>query len=208
MASGAGRLADLATLAGVAAISGLIMLPQFISVEQQEDIIAGHSFLTYLSKKRGVFDAVFQHSRHLNDFPVQYALIALAAIGGFILLIKKIWWPLAVWLLLVVMNVNAGTPLGGPIDAMAGSLGEFFYNDPRRIAAATTLLLMLMAGVALFWIVTLVVAAARDSRIDSGHCPNRSGSRSPWRYCWGSAWSAPGTTFRAIGSCSATSTTR
>ncbi|WP_373138381.1 DUF6541 family protein [Mycobacterium marinum] len=156
-----GRLADLATLAGVAAISGLIMLPQFISVEQQEDIIAGHSFLTYLSKKRGVLDAVFQHSRHLNDFPVQYALIALAAIGGFILLIKKIWWPLAVWLLLVVMNVNAGTPLGGPIDAMAGALGEFFYNDPRRIAAATTLLLMLMAGVALFWIVTLVVTAAR-----------------------------------------------
>ncbi|GJO38446.1 membrane protein [Mycobacterium marinum] len=156
-----GRLADLATLAGVAAISGLIMLPQFISVEQQEDIIAGHSFLTYLSKKRGVFDAVFQHSRHLNDFPVQYALIALAAIGGFILLVKKIWWPLAVWLLLVVMNVNAGTPLGGPIDTVAGSLGEFFYNDPRRIAAATTLLLMLMAGVALFWIVTLVVTAAR-----------------------------------------------
>lgn len=156
-----GRLADLATLAGVAAISGLIMLPQFISVEQQEDIIAGHSFLTYLSKKRGVFDAVFQHSRHLNDFPVQYALIALAAIGGFILLIKKIWWPLAVWLLLVVMNVNAGTPLGGPIDTVAGSLGEFFYNDPRRIAAATTLQLMLMAGVALFWIVTLVVTAAR-----------------------------------------------
>ncbi|EUA86837.1 conserved transmembrane domain protein, partial [Mycobacterium ulcerans str. Harvey] len=34
-----GRLADLATLAGWRD-SGLIMLPQFISVEQQEDIIA------------------------------------------------------------------------------------------------------------------------------------------------------------------------
>ncbi|BCI92674.1 hypothetical protein NIIDMKKI_78800 [Mycobacterium kansasii] len=104
-----GRLADLLTLAGVAVISGLIMLPQFLSVQQQEDIIAGHSFLTYLSKKRGLFDAVFQHSRHLNDFPVQYGLILLAAVGGFMLLVKKIWWPLAVWLLLVVMNVNAGT---------------------------------------------------------------------------------------------------
>lgn len=156
-----GRLPDLVTLAGVAVISGLIMLPQFLSVEQQEDIIAGHSFLTYLSKRRGVFDAVFQHSRHLNDFPVQYALIAVAAVGGCILLIKKIWWPLAVWLLLIVANVNAGTPLGGPIGAVAGGLGEFFYNDPRRIAAATTLLLMLMAGVALFTMVTLVVAGAK-----------------------------------------------
>ncbi len=156
-----GRLADLLTLAGVAVAAGLILLPQFLSVKEQEDIIAGHSFLTYLSKKRGLFDAVFQHSRHLNDFPVQYALIALAAIGGFILLIKKIWWPLAVWLLLIVMNVDAGTPLGGPIGVVAGGFGEFFYKDPRRIAAATTLLLMLMAGVALFAIVMLVVAGTK-----------------------------------------------
>lgn len=155
------RLADLLTLAGVAAMAGLVMLPQFLSVRQQEDIIAGHAFPTYLSKKRGLFDAVFQHSRHLNDFPVQYALIVLAAIGGLILLVKKIWWPLAVWLLLIVMNVDAGTPLGGPIGGVAGALGEFFYHDPRRIAAATTLLLMLMAGVALFATVMLLVAAAK-----------------------------------------------
>ncbi|ETW25133.1 DUF6541 family protein [Mycobacterium gastri] len=156
-----GRLADLLTLAGVAVLSGVIMLPQFLSVQQQEDIIAGHSFLTYLSTKRGIFDAVFQHSRHLNDFPVQYALIVLAAIGGFLLLVKKIWWPLAVWLLLIVMNVNAGTPLGGPIEVLVGGLGEFFYNDPRRIAAATALLLMLMAGIALFTIVMLAVAGGK-----------------------------------------------
>ncbi len=54
--------------------------------------------------------------------------------------------PLAVWLLLIVMNVDG---------ISWADLGEwrtrrFFYHDPRRIAAATTLLLMLMAGVALF----------------------------------------------------------
>ncbi|OSC41435.1 DUF6541 family protein [Mycobacterium decipiens] len=156
-----GRLADLVALASVVLFAGLVMLPQFLSVTAQEDIIAGHAFPTYLSKKRGLFDAVFQHSRHLNDFPVQYALIALAAIGGFMLLIKKIWWPLAVWLLLIVMNVDAGTPLGPPIGAVAGGLGVFFYHDPRRIAAATTLLLMPMAGVALFAIVMLLVAAVK-----------------------------------------------
>jgi hypothetical protein len=156
-----GRLADLLTLAGVALLAGLILLPQFISVTQQEDIIAGHSFPSFLSKKRGFFDAVFQHSRHLNDFRVQYALIAVTAVGGLILLWKKIWWPLAVWLLLIVVNVDAGTPLRGPIGVVAGGFGEFFYKDPRRIASATTLLLMPMAGIALFAAVMVGVAGAK-----------------------------------------------
>lgn len=156
-----GRVADVVTLGGVTVATGLILLPQFISVRQQEDIIAGHSFLTRLSKKRGLFDAVFQHSRHLNDFPYQYGLMALAILGGFIFAFKKIWWPLAVWLLLVVVNVDAGTPLGGPLGAIAGAFGEFFYKDPRRIAAAITLLLMPMAGLALFVVVTAVVAAVK-----------------------------------------------
>ncbi|OBF63051.1 hypothetical protein A5753_13585 [Mycobacterium sp. 852002-51971_SCH5477799-a] len=156
-----GRLADLVALAWVAVVSGLILLPQFISVQGQEDIIAGHSFLTYLSKKRGLFDAVFQHSRHLNDFPYQYGLMALAIFGGLLFAYKKIWWPLAVWLLLVVVEVDAGTPLGGPIGAVAGMFGEFFYKDPRRISAAVTLLLEPMAGVAVFAIVVGVVAVAQ-----------------------------------------------
>lgn len=174
-----GRLADTLTLAAVAGASGLILLPQFLSVTKQEDIIAGHSFLTYLSMRHGLFDAVFQHSRHLNDFPYQYALTLLAAIGGFILLIQgyiwnrqalklswpvaalKVRWPLAVWLLLIVMNVDAGTPLWGPFGTVAGAFGEFFYKDPRRIAAATTPLFTLMAAVALVTIVAGAVALLR-----------------------------------------------
>jgi D-galactosaminyltransferase len=156
-----GRLADVLTLAGVAVAVGLMLLPQFFSVKQQEDIIAGHSFLTYLSKRHGLFDAVFQHSRHLNDFPYQFALIAVAAIGGLILLVKKIWWPLAVWLVLIVVEVDAGTPLGGPIGAVAGGFGEFFYKDPRRIAAVVQLLLAPMAGIGLFALVVVLMAAVR-----------------------------------------------
>jgi hypothetical protein len=156
-----GRIADLLTLAGIGTAAGLILLPQFISVRQQEDVIAGHSFLTYRTKPQGLFDAVFQHSRHLNDFPVQYGLIALVGIGAIILLAKKIWWPPAVWLLLVVVEVDAGTPLGGPIGTLAGGLGEFFYKDPRRISSAITLLLEPVAGVALFAVVVVGVALAR-----------------------------------------------
>jgi D-galactosaminyltransferase len=156
-----GRPADLLALASVVVLAGLILLPQFISVQQQEDIIAGHSFLTHLSKKRGIFDAIFQHSRHLNDFPVQYGLAAITAVGGAIFIAKKIWWPVAVWLLLVIVDVDAGNPVGGLVGTLAGGFGEFFYKDPRRISAAITLLLEPMAGVALFAIVMLLVAGAR-----------------------------------------------
>lgn len=156
-----GRLADALALASVVVVAGLILLPQFISVQQQEDIIAGHSFLTFLSTKRGVFDMVFQHSRHLNDFPVQYGLAALTAIGGLIFTVKKVWWPLVVWLLLVVVGVDAGTPVRNVIGTLAGGIGEFFYKDPRRISAAITLLLEPLAGVGLFTIVVALVAGAR-----------------------------------------------
>ncbi|BBZ72501.1 DUF6541 family protein [Mycobacterium paraseoulense] len=156
-----GRVADAVTVAGVAIATALILLPQFISVQQQEDIIAGHSFLTHLGKKRGAFDAVFQHSRHLNDFPYQYGLMTLAIVGGIFFAYKRIWWPLALWALLVVVDVDAGTPLGGPIGTIAGAFGEFFYKDPRRISAAITLLLEPMAGVALFVIVMVVVAGVK-----------------------------------------------
>ena len=56
----------------------------------------GTPFPTYLSKKRGIFDAVFQHSRHLNDFPVQYGLIAVAGHRRGHFSGQEIWWPLAV----------------------------------------------------------------------------------------------------------------
>ncbi len=156
-----GRARDFAVLAGVGIAAGLILLPQFLTVTKQEDIIAGHSFLTYLSMRHGLFDAVFMHSRHLNDFPYQWGLSFLCAVGGFIMLVKKLWWPLAVWLLFIVINVDAGTPLWGPLGRVAGAFGEFFYKDPRRIAAATTPLFNLMAAIALVTLVAGAVALAK-----------------------------------------------
>lgn len=186
-----GRIRDLAVLACVGLTAGLILLPQFLSVTKQEDIIAGHSFLTYLSMRHGLFDAVFMHSRHLNDFPYQVALSFLCAVGGFILLLDgitwnrtvlklawplallKVRWPLMVWLLFIVINVDAGTPLWGPLGRLAGAVGEFFYKDPRRIAAATTPLFNLMAAVALVWLVAGAIALAKKFTQGRKPLPNR-----------------------------------
>ncbi|OMC09525.1 DUF6541 family protein [Mycolicibacterium fortuitum] len=163
------RLSDFLALAAVAVPALLIMLPQFLGVLQQADIIVGHAFVNHLGKKHSLFAAIVQHTRHLNDFPIQNALIALAAIGGLVMLIKKIWWPLAVWLILIVSIVHSGAPFGGPVGAITGKFSDLFYSDPRRLSAVVTMLYAPMAAIGLCTLVLLAAAALR-----------RTGARPVW----------------------------
>ncbi|WKG03259.1 DUF6541 family protein [Mycolicibacterium sp. HK-90] len=164
-----GRRADFLALAAVAVPTGLILLPQFLAVLQQTDIIVGHAFVNHLGKKYSLFAAVFQHTRHLNDFPIQNALIALAAIGGLVLLVKKIWWPLAIWLILIASIVHSGAPFGGPLGVLTGTFSDLFYSDPRRLSAVVTMLYAPMAAIGLGTLVLLGVTVLR-----------RSGARPAW----------------------------
>jgi D-galactosaminyltransferase len=156
-----GRVRDFVTLVVIAVPTLAVLLPQFLGVLQQAEIIVGHAFLTHQGRKRALFDAIVQHTRHLNDFPIQNLLIALAGAGFVLLLIKRIWWPAAVWALLVVSIVHSSAPFGGPIGAITGKYSDLFYSDPRRLSAVVTMLLAPMAGVALWSLALLVVAAAR-----------------------------------------------
>ena len=152
-----GRLRDFASLTSVAIPTLAVLLPQFLGVLQQAEIITGHEFLTYEGRRKALFDAVFQHTRHLNDFPIQNILIALAAAGFVLLLTKRIWWPAAVWLMLVVAIVYSSSPFGGPVGAAIRRYSELFYSDPRRLSAVVNLLLTPMAGLALFSVVMVLV---------------------------------------------------
>jgi hypothetical protein len=153
-----GRRPDFVTLAAVAAPTLVVLLPQLLGVLRQKEIITGHAFLTYQGRRRALFDAVLQHTRHLNDFPIQNILIALAAAGFVLLLAKRIWWPAAVWLLLVTTIVYSSSPFGGPLGALMSRYSEFFYSDPRRLSGVVNLLLTPMAGIALFSAALLLVA--------------------------------------------------
>jgi hypothetical protein len=170
-----GRLRDFTTLAAIAAPTLAVLLPQFLGVLQQAEVIAGHAFVTHLGRKRTLFNAIVQHTRHLNDFPIQNILIGLAGIGFVLLLTKRIWWPAAVWLLMIVSIVHSGAPFGGPIGAVIGKYSDLFYSDPRRLSAVVTLLLVPMAGIAAYSAALLVVAGARrlTRRWAAGRDPDR-----------------------------------
>jgi D-galactosaminyltransferase len=156
-----GRLADVSILAVVAVPTALILAPQFIGVAHQADIIAGHAFPSFKSVKQGVIDALLLHTRHLNDFPTQYGLIALSAIGMAILLYKRIWWPPVLWLVLTVATIYSGAPFHNPLGSAIEEFSQFFYNDPRRLAAVVTMVVTPMAGIAVFAIVLAAVALAK-----------------------------------------------
>jgi D-galactosaminyltransferase len=152
-----GRLADFVSLLLIAIPTVALLLPQFLGVLRQAEIIVGHAFVTHEGKKRGLIDAVVQHTRHLNDFPIQWPLIILAGIGAVILLVRRIWWPLAVWLLLVASIVHSSATFGGPIGALIGLFSDLFYSDPRRLSAVVTMLLTAAAGIAVFTLAALLV---------------------------------------------------
>jgi D-galactosaminyltransferase len=156
-----GRVSDFVNLLIIAIPTVALLLPQFLGVLQQAEIIVGHAFITHEGKKRGLIDAVVQHTRHLNDFPIQWVLIILAAVGGIILLVRRVWWPLAVWLLLVVSIVHSSAPFGGPLGALTGKFSDLFYSDPRRLSAVITMLLAGAVGIAVFTLASAAVAGAR-----------------------------------------------
>jgi D-galactosaminyltransferase len=155
------RLTDTLTLAAVAVPTGLILAPQFLGVLKQADIIAGHAFPSFKSVKQGVIDALLLHTRHLNDFPIQYGLVVLSYIGMAIFLYKKVWWPPAVWLVLTVATIYSGAPFRNPVGRSIEEFSQFFYNDPRRLTAVVTMLLTPMAGIALFAVVMVLMAGAK-----------------------------------------------
>jgi D-galactosaminyltransferase len=157
-----GRVADFVILLLIAIPTVALLLPQFFGVLQQTEIIVGHAFVTHEGKKRGLIDAMVQHTRHLNDFPIQWTLIVLAAVGAVILVYRRIWWPLAVWFVLVVAIVHSSAPFGfGPIGALIGKFADLFYSDPRRLSAVVTMLLASAVGIAVFTLVSAAVAGVR-----------------------------------------------
>jgi hypothetical protein len=172
-----GRVADFISLVVMAVPTVCLLLPQFVGVLQQAEIIAGHAFVTHEGKKRGLIDAVVQHTRHLNDFPIQWTLVVLAGVGAVILIVKKIWWPLVLWLGLVVCIVHSSAPFGGPLGVLTAKFSDLFYSDPRRLSAVVAMLLAPAAGIGAF-----IVVSAAVGRLRTLAGARRAGRPAPWHW--------------------------
>ncbi|MEU9806791.1 DUF6541 family protein [Mycobacterium sp. NPDC050853] len=149
----------------VAGMGSLVLLyPQLRTLLQLSEIIAGHQFGTPWGKKRALLNALTQHTRHLADYPVQSALLWLAALGAIVLIVKRVYWPIAVWLLLIVAIVHSSRSFGGFVGHAVALFSDAFYSDPRRLSAIVCLLLAPAAGIGLFTLAYAVLKRVRGER--------------------------------------------
>lgn len=150
----------------IAGVGSLVLLyPQLRTLVQLSEIIAGHQFATPWGKKRALLDALTQHTRHLADYPVQSALLWLALLGAVVLIVKRVYWPIAVWLLLIVAIVHSSRPFGGFVGHAVALFSDAFYSDPRRLSAIVCLLLAPAAGLGLFTLAYAALSRLRGERI-------------------------------------------
>ncbi|MUM17982.1 hypothetical protein FZI91_17775 [Mycobacterium sp. CBMA271] len=149
----------------IAGAGSLVLLyPQLRTLLQLSEIIAGHQFATPWGKKRALLDALTQHTRHLADYPVQSALLWLALLGAIVLIVKRVYWPIAVWLVLIVAIVHSSRPFGGFIGHAVALLSDAFYSDPRRLSAIVCLLLAPAAGIGLFTLAFVALVRLQGER--------------------------------------------
>ncbi len=130
--SGAGSPTSSTLLLIAVPTVALLLLPQFLGVLKQAEIIAGHAFVTHEGKKGAVRRGRAAHPPP-QRLPDPVGADRAGCLGVVILLVRRIWWPLAVWLLLVVAIVYSSAPFGGPIGTLIGKFSDLFYSDPRRL---------------------------------------------------------------------------
>ncbi len=121
----------------------LLLLPQFLGVLQQAEIIAGHAFVdASRARKRALFDAIVQHTRHLNDYPdpehpdrprrrrraAPGDPADLVAAGGVAVADR-------LDRALVARRSAARSAF------VTGKFSDLFYSDPRRLSAVVTMLI-------------------------------------------------------------------
>ncbi|MGL4306825.1 MAG: DUF6541 family protein [Mycobacteriaceae bacterium] len=144
-----GRLPDLAPLASVGVLAGLALTPQLIGVMQESGTITAHDYRQPVTKLHALIQGLTQHTRHLEDWPIQFGILAFSAIGLSVLLYKKVLWPLLLWGFFVLTIVHGTNPFHGILGECLSTVTGLFYNDPRRLSTVVCILLVPMAGIGL-----------------------------------------------------------
>lgn len=101
------------------------------------------------SPLRVLGDAVIQQTKTVDVVAPPWVLLVLAALGIVVSVRWRAAWLPLTWALLVVLTVQAASPLPGLGSTVLQPLTSIFYSDSRRLAGVTAVLLVPMAAVGL-----------------------------------------------------------
>lgn len=153
-----GRLRDLLSLATVAILGMLVLIPQFLSISANAEDISSFSFTTGGSRWMTWVDSISLQVRHVRDFGVRWVVLAIALLGLLVLIRRGIVWALALWAFFIVVCVNAMQPIGNVVGDAFHLIGSVYYNDPRRVGVVLAVIVAACAGLGIasfaHWVVS------------------------------------------------------
>lgn len=141
-----GRFKDLLSLATVAILGMLVLVPQFLSISANAEDISSFSFTTGGSRLMTWVDSMSLQVRHVRDFGVRWVVLAIALLGFLVLIRRGIVWALALWAFFIVVCVNAMQPIGNVVGDVFHLIGSVYYNDPRRVGVVLAVVVAACAG--------------------------------------------------------------
>lgn len=127
------RLRDFLSLAAVAIIGAVTLIPQLVTISTEADDIASFEFQTGDSRAADWGKAAALQVRHVEDWGFRWVLLALIILGAVVLLYRMVWWPILLWAGYLVVEVNAMQVFGNWVGGWLRAAGSIYYNDPRRL---------------------------------------------------------------------------
>lgn len=153
-----GRFKDLFSLATVAILGMLVLVPQFLSISANAEDISSFEFTTGGSRWMTWVDSMSLQVRHVRDFGVRWVVLAIAVVGFLVLIRRGIVWALALWAFFIVVCVNAMQPIGNIVGEVFHLIGSVYYNDPRRVGVVLAVIVAACAGLGMasfaHWVVS------------------------------------------------------
>ncbi|MDN5757800.1 MAG: hypothetical protein L0H59_04615 [Tomitella sp.] len=142
------RVSDLGSLAAVGVVAALLLVPQISGVLGETGEIGSYSFFGETHSRATAFmQAIAQQTWMLDGFGLRVVLLGAAVVGAIALLIRRSWWWLPAWAVLVVLTTNAVLPFRKPFGDWMFKITGTFYNDPRRLSYAIAFLVAAVAGI-------------------------------------------------------------
>lgn len=123
------------------------------------------------SPLRVLGDAVIQQTKTVDVVAPPWALLVLAALGIVVSVRWRAAWLPLTWALLVVLTVQAASPLPGLGSTVLQPLTSIFYSDSRRLAGVTAVLLVPMAAVGLVGLAQLPAWRRALARVRAARVP-------------------------------------
>lgn len=158
------RLRDVLILATGGLIGVVPLLPQVLGRSSDMEEVASFTATEPLTYLQSIRKTITMTTRHVDEgAPFHFMWVVVPALIGLLVLVvwRKNVWALLLYLVSVVLTVNALTPLPEPYGTAINLVGKIHYATPHRLIMPVALVSAAAAAVAITAILAALVLPLR-----------------------------------------------